>query len=52
MIALPELKNGEWTILVLRKNGTKYCLHSHDKQSVIDYRNELLAYARSRARAK
>jgi len=48
----PELIDGEWTIMVPRKNGTTYRVHSPDLQSVIDYRNELLAYARSRANTK
>jgi len=52
MTAQPILINGEWTILVPRRDGTIYRVHSPDIQSVLDYRNELLAYARERAKTK
>ncbi|MBD5391722.1 hypothetical protein HDR66_02860 [bacterium] len=52
MIAEPILINGKWTILIPRRNGTTYRAHSTDKQSIEDYRNELLEHARARARVR
>lgn len=46
----PKFINGEWTICIQRRCGTSYNARSIDKQSIIDYRNELLEMAKARTR--